>query len=211
VDELGEEYRSATHERAVEALAAEEDAARGHLAGAEQDEMRGLCRDAVESEERAVRHCLERGEAAAVDELGEEYRSATHERAVEALAAEEDAARGDRAGAEQDEMRGFCSDGVKRLVGAGDGFLMESVAGFSCEVCDMLCCKLMCGVLESEEDERLLLLEDESVGWRKLQKLWLRFKDSVNPSLPSSCARVNTSGLVFCRGGVLERWVVRNR
>ncbi|RNF16640.1 hypothetical protein TcG_06397, partial [Trypanosoma cruzi] len=43
---------------------------------------------------RAVRRCLERAEAAAVDELGEAYRSATHERAVEALAAEEDAARG---------------------------------------------------------------------------------------------------------------------
>ncbi|KAF8295484.1 hypothetical protein TcYC6_0092730 [Trypanosoma cruzi] len=78
VDELGEEYRSATHERAVEALAAEEDAARGQLVGEEREDMCGLHRDAVDSEERAVRRCLERGEAAAVDELGEEYRSATH-------------------------------------------------------------------------------------------------------------------------------------
>ncbi|KAF8280770.1 hypothetical protein TcBrA4_0092790 [Trypanosoma cruzi] len=50
--------------------------------------------DAVDSEERGGAALLERAEAAAVDELGEAYRSATHERAVEALAAEEDAARG---------------------------------------------------------------------------------------------------------------------
>ncbi|KAF8295483.1 hypothetical protein TcYC6_0092590 [Trypanosoma cruzi] len=55
VDELGEEYRSATHERAVEALAAEEDAARGQLVGEEREDMCGLHRDAVDSEERAVR------------------------------------------------------------------------------------------------------------------------------------------------------------
>ncbi|PWV16555.1 Flagellar Member 3 [Trypanosoma cruzi] len=112
VDELGEEYRSATHERAVEALAAEEDAARGQLVGEEREDMCGLHRDAVDSEERAVRRCLERGEAAAVDELGEEYRSATHERAVEALAAEEDAARGQLVGEEREDMCGLHRDAV---------------------------------------------------------------------------------------------------
>ncbi|KAF8280777.1 hypothetical protein TcBrA4_0092810 [Trypanosoma cruzi] len=42
----GEAYRSATHERAVEALAAEEDAARGQLVGGERDGTYGLHRDA---------------------------------------------------------------------------------------------------------------------------------------------------------------------
>ncbi|KAF8295441.1 hypothetical protein TcYC6_0092620 [Trypanosoma cruzi] len=74
--------------------------------------MCGLHRDAVDSEERAVRRCLERGEAAAVDELGEEYRSATHERAVEALAAEEDAARGQLVGEEREDMCGLHRDAV---------------------------------------------------------------------------------------------------
>ncbi|RNF16641.1 hypothetical protein TcG_06398, partial [Trypanosoma cruzi] len=170
-----------------------------------------LHRDAVDSEERAVRSCLEGGEAAAVDELGEAYRSATHERAVEALAAEEDAARGQLVGGERDGTYGLRRDGLKRFLGGKDGILQLSVGVSSLDDSDVLFCKLMCTVLESEEDERLLLLEDESVGWRKLQKLWLRFKDGVNPSLPSACGRVNFSGLMFCRGGVLERWVVRNR
>ncbi|KAF8295586.1 hypothetical protein TcYC6_0092720 [Trypanosoma cruzi] len=128
VDELGEEYRSATHERAVEALAAEEDAARGQLVGEEREDMCGLHRDAVDSEERAVRRCLERGEAAAVDELGEEYRSATHERVVEALAAEEDAARGQlgRRGARghvwiAPRCRGFRGESGAPLPGARRG------------------------------------------------------------------------------------------
>nr|AAL88733.1 Tcc2i18.2 [Trypanosoma cruzi] len=112
VDELGEEYGSATHERVVEALAAEEDAARGQLAGEEREGNYGLHRDAVDSEERAVRRCLERGEAAAVDELGEEYRSATHERVVEALAAEEDAARGQLVGEEREDTCGLHRDAV---------------------------------------------------------------------------------------------------
>ncbi|KAF8280624.1 Flagellar Member 3 [Trypanosoma cruzi] len=112
VDELGEAYRSATHERAVEALAAEEDAARGQLAREERDGTYGLHRDAVDSEERAVRSCLEGGEAAAVDELGEAYRSATHERAVEALAAEEDAARGQLVCEEREDVYGLHRDAV---------------------------------------------------------------------------------------------------
>ncbi|KAF8280781.1 hypothetical protein TcBrA4_0092770 [Trypanosoma cruzi] len=112
VDELGEAYRSATHERAVEALAAEEDAARGQLVGEEREDVYGLHRDAVDSEERAVRRCLEGAEAAAVDELGEAYRSATHERAVEALAAEEDAARGQLVGEEREDVYGLHRDAV---------------------------------------------------------------------------------------------------
>ncbi|KAF8280755.1 hypothetical protein TcBrA4_0092850 [Trypanosoma cruzi] len=82
VDELGEAYRSATHERAVEALAREEDAARGQLVGGERDGTYGLHRDAVDSEERAVRSCLEGGRGCGCGRAGEAYRSATHERAV---------------------------------------------------------------------------------------------------------------------------------
>ncbi|KAF8280876.1 hypothetical protein TcBrA4_0092860 [Trypanosoma cruzi] len=100
VDELGEGVQERDARASSGGASRGEDAARGQLVGGSGRRVwiAPRCRG-FRGESGAA---LPGGaEAAAVDELGEAYRSATHERAVEALAAEEDAARGQLVGGER--------------------------------------------------------------------------------------------------------------
>ncbi|KEG10227.1 hypothetical protein DQ04_04011000, partial [Trypanosoma grayi] len=145
-------------------------------------------------------------------------------------AAELVAAGGDSAAIE-DAVPGVCGDTAELVAAGGDSAAIEDALrsgepglGFvyCCEVgCLNSCFKeeaireeaLFCAeeLLQSEEDERCLIAEDERSLWKRLKRHSAVPVVAVTTSGCRGDSGLNSMRSVRVRDFALERWVVRNR